>query len=118
MKGHEMVVNNMREETMALEQQPERLSIDKLNALVATHKDAILAKNTFKRGDLVEVNELGIASDHFLKPGQTAVVIAQGKPVTDRTNDINQDIEIHLFDVYGGFIRMATDSRFIKKAGE
>lgn len=118
MKGHEMVIDSMREETMAPEQQPERLSIDKLNAKIAEHKEAILAKPVLKRGDIVEVNELGLASDHFLKPGQHAVVISQGKVVTDRSGDINQDLEIHLFDVYGGFIRMATDSRFVKKGGK
>jgi len=118
MKGHEMTLEQMRDEKFAPEEQPERLSIDKLNELIEEHKEAILSKPQFKRGDVVELSDLGEATDPFLRPGQRAVVVAQGKSVTERSNDLNQDVEVHLFDVYGQFIRMATDSRFLRKVGK
>ena len=91
------------------------LTVEQMNLLLDTHKEGIVSKPSFKRGDMVELSDLGKAVGlNFMKVGQRAVVAGWGKSVVAITNDEGRDLELQMFDAAGHFIRVATDSRFVK----
>jgi len=94
------------------------LTVEQMNAKTMKHLLAMTEKQTFKRGDIVELNEFGCdvhgSGGGTLKPGVKAVVYAWGKQVTTASEREWLDTELNLFDSKGNFARIYGDSRMLK----
>jgi hypothetical protein len=97
-------------------QEPVRLTVEQRNELFDKHLPTVSSKPSFKAGDIVELNDLGASLNlGFMAPGQKAYVKHWGQAITKMTGDDARDVEIQLFNDRGELIRVATDSRFLKK---
>lgn len=94
------------------------LTVEQINAKTMKHLTAMTEKQTFKRGDVVELNEFGCevhnSGSGTLSPGVKAVVYAWGKQVTTSSEREWLDTELNLFDSKGNFARIYGDSRMLK----
>lgn len=98
-------------------EKPTTYCVESLNKKLREHAANMSAKNTFKRGDIVRLNALGIAAadpQATLRAGQEAMVMSWGKTVTTQTNCENADVELNLFNIYGNFVRIFGDSRMLE----
>ena len=98
-------------------EKPTTYCVESLNKKLREHAANMSAKNTFKRGDIVRLNDLGVAAadpQATLRPGQEAMVMAWGKTVVTQTNCESADVELNLFNIYGNFVRIFGDSRMLE----
>lgn len=91
------------------------LTVEECNALTKKHYHTIVSKPTFKLGQKLVPNELGITTK-ALEAGQVAIVtrIDDEKLMEETGNRM----EIQFFGKNGHLIRMAADPRFFKSINE
>lgn len=91
--------------------------VDSLNKKLREHAHLISDRGSFKRGDVIRLNALGVEAalpDGTLQPKAEAIVVAWGKDVVKTTGSESADVELNLFNKYGEFCRIYGDSRMLE----
>lgn len=90
------------------------INVEERNELTKKHYHAIVSKPSFKVGQKVVANELGLQVK-ILDEGQFAIVTRADDPkLVEETGNPSQTMEIQLFNRESHLIRMAVDPRFFK----
>ena len=97
------------------------LTIDQVNEIFLQHEDMMRDVPVFRRGDVVELNELGQLIDMDMErldkvePKQLLMVLACGKEALNITGDPFRDCVMNYVNKEGKLKVLALGSRFLKK---